>query len=346
MGYKEKREELTLHQQAYQALIYMLSFGESKRVGESDGTARKSIYSASTYQSYWKHIKQFLKYVKEQDAECKNLKDARKYYRDWLDYRAGYVNERGEHLSAWTIQLEAKALGKLFGISPEDPEYYVPPKRHREDIKRSRGVAERDKHFSEKNNQEFVNFCRGTGCRRNILEKLRGEDLFTLEDIEARIEMIGKKEELEFEDYGDLAALLDAKYYGMGKQYYIHHRNDKGGRNRYSMITGPNVNAIVKRMTETPATAKVWNYVPTNADVHSYRADYATEVYKEYARPIEEIPFDRINPGTNHKFQSGVYVCRKDERGKKLDKDAMYIASKALGHNRLDVIANHYIRGI
>ena len=55
---------------------------------------------------------------------------------------------------------------------------------------------------------------------------------------------------------------------------------------------------------------------------------------------------DKINKGTGRKQQSQVYCCRKDEAGKKLDKLAMYICSKALGHNRIDVVANNYIRGL
>ena len=56
--------------------------------------------------------------------------------------------------------------------------------------------------------------------------------------------------------------------------------------------------------------------------------------------------YDRVNKGTGRKFQSDVYTCRKDESGKKLDKKAMLICSKALGHNRIEVVANNYIRGL
>ena len=99
-------------------------------------------------------------------------------------------------------------------------------------------------------------------------------------------------------------------------------------------------------MKDTPKDAKVWQHVNSNADIHSYRSDYAVTIYKQYARPIEEIPFDRVNKGTGKKFQSEVYVCRKDESGKRLDKKAMLICSKALGHNRIEVVANNYIRGL
>ena len=40
------------------------------------------------------------------------------------------------------------------------------------------------------------------------------------------------------------------------------------------------------------------------------------------------------------------YTCRKDEAGKKLDKAAMLVCSKALGHNRISVVADNYIRGL
>ena len=49
---------------------------------------------------------------------------------------------------------------------------------------------------------------------------------------------------------------------------------------------------------------------------------------------------------TDRRYQSQVYACRKDEAGKKLDKAAMLVCSKALGHNRIDVVANNYIRGL
>ena len=68
------------------------------------------------------------------------------------------------------MQLEAKALGKLYGISPDDENYFNPPKRKREEIKRSRGDRVRDKHFSKTNNDELIKFCRGTGLRRKELQ--------------------------------------------------------------------------------------------------------------------------------------------------------------------------------
>lgn len=62
------------------------------------------------------------------------------------------------------------------------------------------------------------------------------------------------------------------------------------------------------------------------------RADYATKVYQLYARPIESLAHDEI------------YYCRGDRKGTWLDKKAMLAASKALGHNRISIIASNYLR--
>ncbi|MGM9400725.1 hypothetical protein ACTAZJ_23320, partial [Flavonifractor plautii] len=51
-------------------------------------------------------------------------------------------------------------MGKLYGISPDDENYFKPPKRNREDIKRSRGDRVRDRHFSKTNNDELIKFCK------------------------------------------------------------------------------------------------------------------------------------------------------------------------------------------
>lgn len=94
--------------------------------------------------------------MKETHPECTSLKKAKVYVREWLEYRTNYINEKGEHLSAWTIQTEAKALAKLYGIEQGDSEYFEAPIRNRADNKRSRLHCERDKDFSVTNNDELT----------------------------------------------------------------------------------------------------------------------------------------------------------------------------------------------
>ena len=340
MGRKNKSYYKDLHQQAYDRLNGMQAFGESKKEAVANGTDRGKIFSFNTYQTYWKHTKYFLKYIKEVHPECTTLKSAKKYVNEWLQLRTD------QGLSAWTIQTEAKALSKLYGIQPDDDGYFKPPKRNREDIKRSRGDRVRDRHFSEENNNELVKFCKGTGLRRSELMELRGKDLVTRAQIEDEIARLNALPAGERSAAADkrLEMLQDTRLFD--EEYFTHVRNGKGGRERLSPIIGRFAGQIIGRIRETPAEEKVWQYVNTNADIHGYRAEYATAIYKTHARPIQDIPYDRVHRGTGRRYQSEVYTCRKDEAGKKLDKAAMLVCSKALGHNRISVVADNYIRGL
>ena len=299
-----------------------------------------------SYQTYWKHIKYFIKYVQKEHPECTTLKQAKKYANEWLQSRAEQKNKNGQHLSAWTIQTEAAALNKLFQIDKADPERFQPPTRNRKDIKRSRTDAIRDKHFSETNNAELIAFCQGTGCRRNVLERLEGRDLWSRTQMENEVSLLETKNNLSEKELAHLNALKEALSVFHDQDMFIHHRKDKNGKYRYAPVIGPHQMKIVARMKNTDKKEKVWQYVSQNADIHGYRADYATTLYKMYARQISEIPYDRVNQGSGRKYQTDVYTCRKDEARKKLDRHAMLICSKALGHNRIDVVANNYLRAL
>lgn len=335
---KKKKYFKDMHQQMYERLVSMQAFGESKKDAIANGTDRDKIFSFNTYKTYWKHTKYFIKWMKKKHPEVTTMKKARKYVNEWLQSRVD------EGLSAWTIQTEAKALGKLYGIQPDDPDYFQPPKRNRANIKRSRGDRERDKHFSVTNNDELIKFCQGTGLRRSELEALKGKDLIRKSQVEYEFKKLSSMENLTPEQSKFFNIVKDAMMFDC--EYFTYVRKGKGGRARVSPIIGPNAEKIIERIKNTPDESKVWEYVNSNADIHSYRGDYATIMYKMYARDIKNIPYDRVNKGTGKRFQSEVYTCRKDEAGKKLDKAAMLICSKALGHNRIEVVANNYIRGL
>lgn len=110
-------------------------------------------------------------------------------------------------------------------------------------------------------------------------------------------------------------------------------RNTKGGRWRMAPITGTAEEiAMVQRMLcKAAGDSRVWPHVPGSADIHSYRADYCQRVYEAAARPVDQIPADER------------YYCRGDRKGMILDRAAMLVASRALGHNRTDIIASHYL---
>jgi len=111
-------------------------------------------------------------------------------------------------------------------------------------------------------------------------------------------------------------------------QHMLVNIKGKGGRVRSCPILSKEA---VERIRNTPAGQNVWSKIPSRADIHSYRADYCKSVYLSHARPIAGVP------------KSERYYCRGDLSGVIYDKHAMLIASKALGHNRICVIAGYYL---
>lgn len=121
----------------------------------------------------------------------------------------------------------------------------------------------------------------------------------------------------------------DALFYKNGEPYVHVTRGTKGGKIRDTMVIG-NV-ALVEKMMKAAGKNKVFNYVPKASTLHRYRAMYACELYKMLARPIDSIP------------RKEKYICRKDMKGVVWDKKAMLEVSRNLGHERISVIAGHYL---
>lgn len=103
----------------------------------------------------------------------------------------------------------------------------------------------------------------------------------------------------------------------------------KGGKVRDIEIVGDV--ALVERLCKAAGKSKVWKNVHNAADVHSYRADYARRVYRRYERD------------SSHLLRSDMYLCRKDKKGRVLDREAMKMVSQNLGHERISVCAQSYL---
>ena len=274
----------SLVRQVQNALDSKLKIGQSKYLDKLKNDTAGHIYSWSTYRSYLKHGCYFVNWAKSTYG-CRDLNSAKQFINEYLQMR---INSG---LSPYTQKLEAAALAKVYGCSSQD--FIQTETRRRAAIERSRGEKVRDKHFSEKRNQAFVDFCRATGLRRSEMKSLR-------------------RNQLVFDENSN-SYFLDVV--------------GKGGRRRLAPILSDEAVERVKN-----AKGLVWDKILNGADIHAYRADYCTSIYEKHARSADKIP------------KSERYCCRSDLKGIWYDKKAMAIASAALGHNRISVIAAHYIR--
>lgn len=215
------------------------------------------------------------------------------HYLEILKERPG--NKPGTKVSAWTIRSYFAGIAKVLGLKAKD--YYL-PLRCRADIRRSRGDAKRDKHFSVEKNAALIEFCQCTGLRNaSELQKIRGDCLVVNEkgDYCIRVTGKGKKER-------------DARIIGTPEQ----------------------IARVVARI-KAAGDNLVWPKVPSHADIHKYRADYARAFYDQIARMPEEIPPQER------------YCCRKDQKGIWYDRIALMEVSRNLGHARANVIVEHYL---
>ena len=162
----KKPRRLSMVQQVKNVLDSKLKIGHSKYLDKLKKDTDDHIYSWSTYRSYLKHGCYFVNWAKTTHG-CKNLETAKSFINEYLQMRI----DNG--LSAYTQKLDAAALAKIYGCSSKD--FIKTETRHRNSIERSRGVKIRDKHFSEKKNQEFVDFCKNTGLRRSEIKSLKSD---------------------------------------------------------------------------------------------------------------------------------------------------------------------------
>ena len=334
----------SLIQQVKETLDSKLSIGESKYLAKLNGTYTNYIFSWETYRSYLKHSCYFVQWCKEQPIapalghKPRTLEECRIFAERWIQS----TMDRG--FSSYTVKLEVAALAKLYSCKSTDFDIKTPP-RKRANIKRSRrNDVAMDKHFSVTKNKDLITFCRCTGLRRSELEQIRGTDL---------IEHEGK-------------LCLDVKC------------GTKGGRLRISPIIGTEEEIdTVKRLCAEAESNKIFPHPHSQADIHSYRADYAKRIYNKYKRDYSEFKHERLIVYKNkvvasyitkngrrdlskfpelykmegnrkrmlsgYRDMSSTFYCRVDRKGECFDRRALFEASNALGHSRESIVAEHYL---
>ena len=107
--------------------------------------------------------------------------------------------------------------------------------------------------------------------------------------------------------------------------------NAKGGRVRWVEALDPEAVARACELAKDNPSGLVFGRLPSHMDIHANRALFAEALYKLHARDISTLS------------RGEKYICRADKLGTVYDRRAMAIVSKALGHNRLNVIAQSYL---
>lgn len=108
----------------------------------------------------------------------------------------------------------------------------------------------------------------------------------------------------------------------------------KGGLRRECPVWGTEEEKqnVIRRM-QAAGDNLVWprDTIPRHYDAHADRAYYASRMYLNLARDTDTLPYKEK------------YICRRDMYGIVFDKEAMQKTSRALGHERLSILATNYL---
>jgi integrase len=209
---------------------------------------------------------------------------------EWVCHYLRELIEQGK--SPYTLQTIRSALRLIFGR--EIASSLELPKRKRSEITRSRVPVKMDAHFQPKNWPGHILFAKATGLRRSEMRDLRVRNITSMPDGTLR----------------------------------VHVRNGKGGKSReVEGLAGyePDIQALI---AGREPNERLFEYIPKNMDVQSYRRDSAQARYQHLA-PGRELP-----PADTRRIKPTDY-----------DTSAVQAVSESLGHSRRrrSTILNHYL---
>jgi integrase len=282
---------------AIQRLNSLMADGEKRSEAKAEARLRGEslfafsdgkIHAFESRNNYQKIVMRFLDWCRDQH----NLRDLAKIDEQADELASLYLVERIEaNYSAWTLQTERSALRMFFQDRTLIDCVELPPRR-RENIKRSRLEAARDSQINLDNWQHVIKFCLACGLRREELRDLYRRDVYVRPGDSRLVVRVVK---------------------------------GKGGKWREVPVFPGREEALSTVVEGKAPDAHVFDRISGLLDIHSYRRQFAQELYEHL---------------------SGHPLPPKEGRLKSADLDcatAQYV-SRCLGHNRIDIIFGHYIR--
>lgn len=295
----------SLKRQLRKILASKVSYGQSKHIGNRDGSAEHKIYSSSTFQIYQKVGIRYIEYIMENEPDCRSLQSA---------YDKGYARQYIENLmeqgkSPFTIAQARSALAKIHNKSGLEICPTI-PMRHAREITRSRKPVERDLKMQE-SHRDLYTCARNCGLRRRELENLRARDIIIKPD----------------------------------NTVCIHVRNGKGGKQREVTCLSGCEDIWKRLKENTAPNARVFaptrNTSLHRCRAEFARCMY--DQIKQPIEDIrgKRIQVSDEQRGRSYVFPA-VY---KTKDGREFDRQALIAVSIQLGHGitRADTIVNHYL---
>lgn len=279
----------------------------NKEVFQLQNLKIDGIYSHSTFKNYLTVGNRFADFCEQKGLKINSVPNSEPHAIEYLKD----MEKRG--LSAYSIQQASSFFSKLYGHKLD----YTSPQRHYRDIEKGRAEAVRSKNFDPERHKDLVTIAKATGGRRGDLQRL-------------------KTSNFERNHQGIITA--------------VKFENSKGGRDRWSPILPKYQKNVTEYVNKLEREKKIFAFdsINKNANIHAYRREYARELYNE----VSNNPNYKTRLMTEYNNRGFEYKGRYDINGDyksndgvlKANRGDLFIVSQALGHNRIDVVANHYLR--
>jgi integrase len=261
------------------------------------------IHGATTYTKYIEEGRRFVRWAVKIDPTTRTLRYAKKYVTQYID------NQIARSLAPSTIKTTRSALAKLYRCRGVDL-YPVVPVRKSADFTRCRDYTMSALKKDILIFGDVVKLCYATGLRRNELKHITPE-CFSVDKRAGRygLHLDGKKQPT------------------------------KNGRPRTVYILDEDVEIVREIVSRYTRGELMFSKIPKKLCVHGIRAMYAVKFYAFLNPDIDSISL-------SERYANDVTLRRLYHRrcdGRWFDRNAFYIVSKSLGHNRTDVVGINYL---
>lgn len=245
----------SLIQEVLQRFDTLKAFGESRHALKS---AQRDKLRAEGLPIRWSHSTGKIHSLGTADTYKRQVLDYAAWARETFGvHRLAVLDQRAHELAAvWlrlqldqhkspsTVQMQRSAL-RMFHHDRHLGDAVTIPKRHREEIRRSRGETPTDRRINPERWHDLIAFLHATGLRRREVTSLR------VRHIE-----------------GD-------EWDGMSVQV----TNGKGGRARTVVVLHGAEPVVQRLIAEKRPEDKVFERIPSALDVHACRRSYAQALY-------------------------------------------------------------------
>jgi integrase len=218
-------------------------YKEMLHIGEHANNRTVGIHSYKTYTAYKQTSMAFIKYMRNDHKEVKDITDIkREHVIEYLQTR------QNEGKSSYTISKDMAALNKLLflGVTKKDAGI---KKRTYKVVTRSRLPRKHDSKYNPSNYKHQILFAKSTGCRRQSVLKVTPEDFVWKDGLPISVRLVekGGKERyatILFQSRTEIKSIIESKNVGepLFKKYTKkidnHAFRAEYARNRYREILG------------------------------------------------------------------------------------------------------------